>query len=167
LKGFSFLAASMIHIYTDGACSGNPGKGGYGVVLTYLDKRKELSGGFRLTTNNRMELMACIVGLEALKQDNAEVTIWSDSAYVCNAINKGWLFDWINKRFKGKKNPDLWIRFYSLYQRHRVKMQWIKGHAGHPMNERCDRLAVAASQSGDLKRDTEFELQSSDLKNLL
>ncbi|MDZ4758115.1 MAG: ribonuclease HI [Bacteroidota bacterium] len=147
----------MVNIYTDGACSGNPGPGGYGAILTFKEKRKELSGGFKLTTNNRMELLACIVALEQLKNEGTEVTIWSDSKYVCDAINKGWLLDWINKRFKGKKNPDLWVQFYSLYTKHKVKMQWIKGHAGHPMNERCDELAVAASRGGNLQTDRFFE----------
>lgn len=133
-----------IFLYTDGAASGNPGPGGYGVVLKCGNLEKELSGGFSLTTNNRMELLAVIKGLEAIKWPNAEVHVYSDSSYVVNAINKGWLENWKRKNFSKVKNPDLWIRFNSLYECHRVTFHWIKGHAGHPENERCDALAVAA-----------------------
>lgn len=132
-----------IFLYTDGASSGNPGPGGYGVVLKCAGIEKELSGGFSLTTNNRMELLAVIVGLEAIKWDNAEVHVYSDSSYVVKAINEGWLDSWM-KKGAFKKNPDLWARFVPLLKKHRVAFHWIKGHAGHPENERCDRLAVAA-----------------------
>jgi len=134
----------MVNIYTDGACSGNPGKGGFGVVLEYKGHKKEISQGFRETTNNRMELMAVIVGLEALKQEGLDVTIYSDSKYVVDTVEKGWLWGWVKKGFSGKKNTDLWRRFIPAYKRQRVKFVWLKGHAGHPENERCDRMAVAA-----------------------
>lgn len=133
-----------IYLYTDGASSGNPGPGGYGIVLKCGDKCREMSGGFCQTTNNRMELLAVIVGLEAIKWENAEVHVYSDSSYVVNAINKGWLETWKRRGYSKVKNPDLWMRFSQIYQKHRVSFHWIKGHAGHPENERCDALAVAA-----------------------
>lgn len=133
-----------IYLYTDGASSGNPGPGGYGVVLKCGSAEKEMSGGFALTTNNRMELLAVIKGLEAIKWNNAQVHVVSDSSYVVKAINEGWLNTWKNRGYTKVKNPDLWIRLSSLLNRHRVSFHWIKGHAGHPENERCDRLAVAA-----------------------
>lgn len=133
-----------IFLYTDGASSGNPGPGGYGVILKCGSRCKEMSGGFCLTTNNRMELLAVIVGLEAIKWDNAEVHVYSDSSYVVNAINKNWLEGWQRKGFARVKNPDLWLRFLQVYKKHRVAFHWIKGHAGHPENERCDALAVSA-----------------------
>lgn len=133
-----------IYLYTDGASSGNPGPGGYGIVLKCGTHRLELSGGFALTTNNRMELLAVIVGLESIRWANAEVHIYSDSSYVVNAINKGWLEGWKRKGFAKVRNVDLWKRFLMVYSRHRVSFHWIKGHAGHPENERCDALAVAA-----------------------
>lgn len=133
-----------IYLYTDGASSGNPGPGGYGAVLKCAGHELELSGGFALTTNNRMELLAVIKGLEAIRWKNAEVHVVSDSSYVVNAINKGWLFNWEKTGFSKAKNPDLWRRFLPLYRMHRVSFHWIKGHAGHPENERCDALAVAA-----------------------
>ena len=133
-----------IYLYTDGASSGNPGPGGYGVVWKCAGMEKEMSEGFSLTTNNRMELLAVIKGLEAIRWENAEVHVYSDSSYVVNAINKGWLEGWKRKGFAKVKNPDLWMRFSEVYGRHRVAFHWIKGHAGHPENERCDRLAVAA-----------------------
>ncbi|MBN2275471.1 MAG: ribonuclease HI [Bacteroidales bacterium] len=142
-----------ITIYTDGAASGNPGPGGYGVVLLSGRHRKELSGGFRLTTNNRMELLAVIVALEALKIPDSEVTIYTDSRYVADAVEKGWVFEWEKKRFRKKKNQDLWLRFLEIYRQHKVRFIWIKGHADNPENERCDRLAVMASQSGRLQED--------------
>ena len=137
-------ARPPIFLYTDGAASGNPGPGGYGVVLKCDGHMKEMSEGFCLTTNNRMELLAVIKGLEAIKWENAEVHVYSDSSYVVNAINKGWLENWVRKGFAKVKNPDLWMRFVPLLRKHRVAFHWIKGHAGHPENERCDRLAVAA-----------------------
>ena len=133
-----------IFLYTDGASSGNPGPGGYGVVLKCAGISREMSEGFSLTTNNRMELLAVIKGLEAIKWQNAEVHVYSDSSYVVNAINKGWLENWKRKGFSKVKNPDLWMRFARVYERQRVSFHWIKGHAGHPENERCDFLAVAA-----------------------
>lgn len=137
-------AKPVIYLYTDGASSGNPGPGGYGVVLVCGSHRKELSGGFAMTTNNRMELLAVIKGLEAIKWNRAEVKVVSDSSYVVNAINKGWLANWKRKSYSKTKNTDLWIRLDSLLQCHNVSFTWIKGHAGHPENERCDSLAVAA-----------------------
>jgi len=142
-----------IFLYTDGAASGNPGPGGWGVVLACGNLRKEMSGGFRLTTNNRMELLAVIKGLEAIKWDNAEVEVYSDSQYVVKAINEGWLPKWVETGFKKKKNADLWMRFLPLYQRHRVNFHWLKGHAGHPENERCDALAVQAYNMPNLPED--------------
>ena len=133
-----------IYLFTDGASSGNPGPGGYGVVLKCAGREMEISEGFSLTTNNRMELLAVIKGLEAIRWQNAEVHVYSDSSYVVNAVNKGWLEGWRRKGFAKVKNPDLWIRFSSLVQRHRVAFHWIKGHAGHPENERCDAMAVEA-----------------------
>jgi len=146
-----------ITLYTDGAASGNPGPGGYGVVLKSGKHRKELSEGYRLTTNNRMELLAVIVGLEALKQENSNVTVFSDSKYVIDSIQKGWVFGWVKKGFKNKKNPDLWKRFLNIYGKHNVKFRWVKGHAGIPENERCDRLAVEASQKPNLLIDEGYE----------
>ena len=145
-----------IYLYTDGACSGNPGPGGYGIVLkTTLpngkEYRKEMSGGFSLTTNNRMELLAVILGLEAIKVPRATVEVWSDSSYVVKAITEGWLENWERKGWKKVKNPDLWQRFLHVYRAHNVTFHWLKGHAGHPENERCDRLAVDAG-SGALSR---------------
>lgn len=137
-------AKPPIFLYTDGASSGNPGPGGYGAILKCSGRELELSGGFSLTTNNRMELLAVIVGLEAIKWKNAEVHVYSDSSYVVKSVSEGWLFNWERKGFAKAKNPDLWMRFLALYRRHRVSFHWIKGHAGHPENERCDRLAVAA-----------------------
>ncbi len=133
-----------IFLYTDGASSVNPGPGGYGVVLRCAGREMEMSEGFCLTTNNRMELLAVIKGLEAIKWHNAEVHVYSDSSYVVNAVNKGWLANWVRKGYAKVKNPDLWMRFEPLLRRHRVTFHWIKGHAGHPENERCDALAVAA-----------------------
>lgn len=145
-----------IFIYTDGACSGNPGKGGYGALLKCGDHSKEISQGYALTTNNRMELLGVITALEAIRWDNAQVTIWSDSSYVVNAVEKGWLFNWERKNFDGKANEDLWIRFLKVYRRHKVRFVWIKGHAGHPENERCDALAVAAYKQDTLLEDTGY-----------
>lgn len=145
-----------ITIYTDGAARGNPGPGGYGVVLLSGPYRKELSDGFQLTTNNRMELLAVIVGLESLKVPGSNVTIYTDSKYVADAVEKGWLWDWVKKRFKGKKNADLWMRFIPAYKSHNVKFVWVKGHASIPENERCDQLAVEASFQQNLKPDTGY-----------
>jgi ribonuclease HI len=147
-------------IYTDGACSGNPGPGGYGVVLMSGIHRKELSEGFRLTTNNRMELLAAIKGLEALKYDGLRVKLYTDSQYIVNAVNNGWLFNWEQKRFAKKKNQDLWLRFLDVYRKHRVTLIWVKGHNNNPENERCDLLAVAASKGPDLKEDEGYKANS-------
>lgn len=149
--------SKQIHLYTDGACSGNPGPGGYGVVLKSGGHVKELSEGFRKTTNNRMELLAVIIGLEAIKSINYDITVVSDSKYVVDAVTKGWLFGWHKKGYAGKKNADLWQRFLPLYNLLKPKFVWIKGHAGHAENERCDQLAVAASQKKELKIDSVFE----------
>ena len=147
----------QVTIYTDGAAQGNPGRGGYGVVLISGPHRKELSAGYRLTTNNRMELLAVCVALEALKFDGTEVTLYSDSKYVVDAVNQRWVFGWEQKRFTGKKNPDLWMRFLRVYRRHRVRFVWVKGHASNVENNRCDELAVAAANSGNLFEDTGYE----------
>ena len=147
-----------VTIYTDGAASGNPGPGGYGVVLeSSAGHRKELSGGFRKTTNNRMELLAVIVGLLELKSTEVAVTVVSDSKYVVDAINKGWLHSWVKKNFKDKKNPDLWKRMIPLLDKHNPTFQWVKGHNNHPQNERCDTLAVQASRQQHLPVDTGYE----------
>lgn len=147
----------MIHIFTDGAAQGNPGRGGYGTILRYGKHEKELSEGFRLTTNNRMELLAVIAGLEAIKKNGIPVVITSDSKYVVEAIEKGWLWTWEKNNFKKKANPDLWKRYIPLHHKFKPKFKWIKGHAGHPENERCDQLAVEAAQSGNLSVDEEYE----------
>ena len=147
------MARPQITIYTDGAARGNPGPGGYGIVLLSGEFRKEMSEGYRHTTNNRMELLAVIVALETLKIEGSEVTIYTDSKYVADAVTKGWVYDWVKKRFKGKKNPDLWLRFLEIYKKHVVKFVWVKGHANNPLNERCDELAVAASMKIDLQED--------------
>lgn len=143
----------QITIYTDGSSRGNPGPGGYGVVLMSGQHRKELSEGFELTTNNRMELLAVIVGLETLKMPGSRVTIYSDSKYVVDAVEKKWVWGWVKKRFKGKKNADLWQRFLRIYDKHEVRFVWVKGHADIPENERCDQLAVEAALSPNLKKD--------------
>ena len=146
-----------ITIYTDGAASGNPGPGGYGVLLISGKHRKELSEGFRITTNNRMELLAVIKGLEALKFMGSNVTVYTDSKYVADAVTKGWLFQWEKRGFRKKKNADLWIRFLKIYRQHNVKLVWVKGHANNPGNERCDQLAVEAYKRGDLLEDTGYD----------
>jgi len=142
-----------IIIYTDGSSLGNPGPGGYGTVLMTERHRKELSQGYRLTTNNRMELMAVIAGLEALKIPQSTVTVYSDSQYVVNALEKNWVFDWEKKNFKDKKNADLWKRFLKVYRCHTVNFVWVKGHDGNRENERCDQLAVAAANGRQLLED--------------
>jgi ribonuclease HI len=146
-----------ITVYTDGAALGNPGPGGYGAVLMYGNHRKELSAGYRRTTNNRMELLAVIKALEALKKPNLEVHIYTDSRYVQQAVSKGWVFGWEKKSFKDKKNPDLWQQFLPLYRRHRVILHWVKGHAGNPENERCDELATTAAREAPFLVDTVYE----------
>ena len=150
----------MIYLYTDGACSGNPGPGGYAAILEKGPHRKEIAEGFRQTTNNRMELLAVIAGLEALTRPGLEVTVVSDSRYVVDAINKGWLFNWERKGYDKVKNPDLWQRFLRIYRKHKVTMVWVKGHNEHPQNERADQLAVAASKQPTLRIDEGFERSS-------
>ncbi len=147
----------MIRIFTDGAAQGNPGPGGYGVILKYNHHEKELSEGFRLTTNNRMELLAVITGLEAIKKTGISVTIYSDSKYVVDAIEKGWIWNWQKKNFVKKANADLWQRYIPLHQKLKPKLVWVKGHAGHPENERCDQLAVSATAVGKLQADHWYE----------
>jgi ribonuclease HI len=151
-----------ITIYTDGAASGNPGKGGYGVVLISGRHRLEKSEGFRLTTNNRMELLAVITGLEALKIPESRVVIYTDSRYVADSVEKGWVFQWESKAFKKKKNPDLWIRFLKIYRKHKVRFVWIKGHASNPENELCDRLAVEAYRKDNLAEDIGYMPEDND-----
>ncbi len=152
-----------IELFTDGACKNNPGSGGYGVLLRCGKYEKRLSQGFILTTNNRMELLATIVGLESIKWDNARVELWTDSSYIVNAINKGWLLSWIKKDFVGKKNRDLWLRFYKVYKKHKVTLHWVKGHNGHIENEICDNLAVEArlhvEQMSNPPRDEAYEAE--------
>tara|TARA_B000000565_G_C23758763_1_gene367558 strand:- start:383 stop:859 length:477 start_codon:yes stop_codon:yes gene_type:complete len=144
-------------IYTDGSAKGNPGKGGYGVVMIFGEHRKEISEGFELTTNNRMELLSVIIALESLKKQNIDVIVYSDSKYVVNAIEKKWVFNWEKKNFLNKKNPDLWIRFLKVYKKHTVRFVWVKGHSDVKENERCDHLAVAAAESKILKKDIWYE----------
>ncbi len=147
----------MIRIYTDGAAQGNPGPGGYGVVMKYNNHVKELSQGFRLTTNNRMELMAVVVGLESIKKEGIPITIYSDSKYVVDSVEKGWIWGWEKKNFANKANEDLWKEYIVLHKRLKPKFIWIKGHAGHPENERCDQLAVQAALSTNLLVDRWYE----------
>jgi len=147
----------MIHIYTDGASRGNPGPGGYGVVLISGNHRKEISQGFKYTTNNRMELMSVIVALEMLKKDKSDVTVYSDSKYVVDSVEKKWVFDWKKKGFKGKKNPDLWQRFLNIYPKHNVHFKWVKGHADNPENNLCDELAVSAALGNNLLTDSGYK----------
>ncbi|TAL60819.1 MAG: ribonuclease HI [Bacteroidetes bacterium] len=149
-----------ITIFTDGASSGNPGPGGYGVVLISGKHRLEKSEGFRLTTNNRMELMAVIAGLEALKITGSKVVIYTDSKYVADSVEKGWVFQWETKAFKKKKNNDLWIRFLKIYRKHNVRIVWIKGHSDNTENEICDRLAVEAYSGGVLLDDTGYSAEA-------
>ena len=155
----------QVHIYTDGAAKGNPGPGGYGVVMEMMGTpyKKEFFEGFRHTTNNRMELLAVIVGLEKLKAPKTTVLIISDSKYVVDSVEKGWVFGWEKKYFKDKKNPDLWMRFLKIYRQHQVKFTWIKGHNNHPQNERCDELAVMASQQKNLNIDSFYETEEKKL----
>ena len=148
---------AKVTMFTDGGASGNPGPGGYGTLLMYGEHVKEMSEGFRLTTNNRMELLAVIVGLEALTRDGVEVDVYSDSKYVVDAVMKRWVFNWEKKGYKDKKNPDLWQRFLRIYRKHHVTFHWVKGHAGNPLNERVDAMAVAAYQTGDLLTDAWYE----------
>ena len=147
----------LISIYTDGSAKGNPGPGGYGVAMTAGKHYKEISEGFRLTTNNRMELLSVIVALESIKTPGSDVAIFSDSKYVIDSVQKGWVFNWVKKGFKDKKNPDLWKRFLKIYPKHKVTFQWVKGHAGNKMNERVDRIAVKAAEGKKLGIDKAYE----------
>lgn len=145
-----------LQIFTDGSARGNPGPGGYGAILVWGKHRKELSAGYKLTTNNRMELLAVIVALESLTREGLEVDIFTDSKYVCEAVEKGWLWGWVKKGFKDKKNPDLWMRFVPLYKKHKLRFNWIKGHAGHVENERCDKLATEAADKNAVNIDVGY-----------
>ena len=151
----------MIYIYTDGSSKGNPGPGGYGIVMTFGQHRKEFSEGFRKTTNNRMELLSVIVALENLKTDKHPIMVVSDSKYVVDAIEKGWIWNWQKKGFLKKANPDLWRRYIPLHHKFKPRFTWVKGHAGHPENERCDFLAVQAAEGMDLKVDHGYENKDS------
>jgi ribonuclease HI len=144
-------------MFTDGASRGNPGPGGYGTILIYNQHRKELSQGFRKTTNNRMELMAVIAGLEALKGEGHDVLVYSDSKYVVDAVEKGWIWGWEKKNYKDRKNEDLWKRFILIYKKHNVKFKWVKGHAGNIENEKCDVLAVTSAEGPNLLIDHGYE----------
>jgi ribonuclease HI len=147
----------MINIYTDGASSGNPGPGGFGVILRSGKHYKEISEGYRKTTNNRMELLAVITGLESIKMPGQDIMIYSDSKYIIDSVEKKWVFNWVRTNFKNKKNKDLWLRFLEVYKQHQIRFTWVKGHNGHPENERCDELAVQASKQKNLLPDINFE----------
>ncbi len=148
-----------IIIYTDGASRGNPGPGGYGAILSWKGKKKEISAGYQKTTNNRMELLAVISALEALKKEGLKITIYTDSKYIVNAVEKGWLFNWVKKNFKGKKNKDLWLRFLQSYKKHHIRFEWVKGHAQNPWNNRCDELATMAADEKPIHIDHGFEVK--------
>lgn len=150
--------ANQLIMYTDGSSRGNPGPGGYGTILMWKGKVKELSGGFRRTTNNRMELMAVIAGLKALNRNGLPIVIYSDSQYVVKAVEEGWLKNWIANNFKGgKKNRDLWTKYHELSQQHSIRFKWVKGHADNPYNNRCDELATAAADGRNLQEDEGYE----------
>lgn len=149
--------SQQLIIYTDGAARGNPGPGGYGIVLKWGNTVKELAQGYRKTTNNRMELLAVIVALKQLKKEGVNIIIYTDSSYVVNSVEKGWVFGWVKKGFKGKKNADLWRMFLEEYKKHNIKFQWVKGHANNAGNNRCDELATAAADSGDWLIDEGYE----------
>ncbi|HRN72175.1 MAG TPA: ribonuclease HI [Ginsengibacter sp.] len=162
------MAEKKITIYTDGAARGNPGPGGYGIVMMYGPHRKELSEGYRLTTNNRMELLAVIKALESVKNPEIEIDLFTDSKYVVDAISKGWLNKWINTNFKGgKKNVDLWKHYYQVSKKFKIKFHWVKGHAENIYNNRCDQLATEAADSKELKVDTQYELMRREDNSLL
>ncbi|MEY2596486.1 MAG: hypothetical protein RL634_765 [Bacteroidota bacterium] len=146
-------------IYTDGAARGNPGRGGYGAILMWKNESKEISAGFSHTTNNRMELLSVIAALESLNRDGLDIEIYSDSKYVVQAVNEGWLENWMKTDFKGgKKNKDLWKRFYLIYKKHQIKFIWVKGHASNPYNQRCDELATAAADGNNLQEDVGYSV---------
>ena len=148
-----------INIYTDGSSLGNPGPGGYGIIMEWKEMgyTREFSDGFRLTTNNRMELLAVIIALEKLKKQPMEVMVYSDSKYVIDAVEKKWVFNWKKKGFKDKKNPDLWKRYLSIHRKHKVSFSWVKGHNNHPQNDRCDKLALKAAKNTPINIDAFFE----------
>lgn len=152
--------SQQLIIYTDGAARGNPGPGGYGIVLKWGSTVKELAQGYRKTTNNRMELLAVIVALKQLKKEGVNIIIYTDSSYVVNSVEKGWVFGWVKKGFKGKKNADLWRMFLEEYKKHNIKFQWVKGHANNAGNNRCDELATAAADSGDWLIDEGYEQEN-------
>ncbi len=152
--------SDYIHLYTDGSSRGNPGPGGYGIVLRYKDYYKELSTGYRLTTNNRMELLAVIHGLQQLKTNTIPVRVFSDSKYVIDTIQKGWLNGWLKTNFKGKKNKDLWLEYINASKGLKVEFFWVKGHNGHPENEKCDELAVNAATGSNLLIDQGYETEN-------
>ena len=153
------MNSSDVHIYTDGAARGNPGPGGYGIVMEWVGKpyKKEFSKGFKHTTNNRMELLAVIDALKKLKNPGTSVVVFTDSKYVVDSVEKKWVLGWEKKGFKDRKNADLWKDFLVEYRKHQVKFKWIKGHNNHVQNERCDVLAVAASKQPRLLIDKGFE----------
>ena len=156
-----------ITVFTDGAAKGNPGNGGYGVVMLSGNFKKELSEGFRLTTNNRMELLSVIVAIESIKKPGNKVSVFSDSKYVVDSVENGWVFGWQKKGFKGKKNIDLWKRFLKVYPTQNIKFHWVKGHAGNELNERCDQLAVKAAEGDNLLIDKGYEDSQKAIKTLL
>lgn len=149
--------SKQLIVYTDGSARGNPGPGGYGVILQWGNARKELSQGYRLTTNNRMELLAVIAALRALNKEGLDIVIYTDSQYVLNAVEKGWLRNWVRTGFKDKKNADLWRQYLELAGKHRIRFVWVKGHADNPMNNRCDQLATAAADSRNWLVDEGYE----------
>lgn len=158
------MLLEQIIVYTDGSSRGNPGPGGYGAILMNGTRKKEISQGYRLTTNNRMELMGVIAALEAMKKTGLNITVFSDSQYIVKAIKEGWLNKWMATNFaKGKKNKDLWVRFYNLYRQHNIKFVWVKGHADNPYNNRCDELATAAADGKDLLIDEGYEMDPNQL----
>lgn len=155
------MSAKQVIIYTDGSSRGNPGPGGYGAILIWGTHKKEISGGFRTTTNNRMELMAVIEALKALTKEGLDILVYSDSQYVVNAVEKGWLKKWISTSFSGgKKNKDLWLEYHRLASKHKINFKWVKGHAENIFNNRCDVLATMAADGGNLAIDKGFEQQS-------
>ncbi len=148
---------SSLIIYTDGSSRGNPGRGGYGAILQWGGAKKELSQGYRNTTNNRMELMGVLAALGVLKRDGLDIVIYTDSAYIVNSVEKKWVFGWVKKGFAGKKNADLWMKFLDYYKRHRIRFVWVKGHADNVWNNRCDVLATTAADGNQLIADLGFE----------
>lgn len=151
------MAEKQLVVYTDGSSRGNPGPGGYGAILKWGTIEKELTNGYRRTTNNRMELMAVIAALESLKKEQLNIIIYSDSQYVVKAVEQGWLKNWLKIDFKDKKNKDLWLRYHELAQQHRIKFSWVRGHADNPYNNRCDKLATTAADGNVLEVDSGYE----------